>query len=57
MKNNAVFSEREKSRTNVANEVDRRKAVKNTAEDMNECVYELHAEINDAKMAVKASGR
>ena len=28
-----------------------------TAEDMNEWVDELHADINDAKMAVEASGR
>ena len=32
-------------------------AWEHTVEDMNEWVDELHAEINDAKMAVKASGR
>ena len=44
-------------RTNMANEVVRQKAVEQTVEDMNEWVNELHAEINDAKIAVKASGR
>ena len=38
----------------MANEVMRRKAVENNVEYMNEWVDELHAEINDAKMAVKA---
>ena len=34
-----------------------RKAAEQTVEDMNEWVDELHAEINDQKMVVKASGR
>ena len=33
------------------------KAVQQTIEDINEWVDELHAEINDAKMVVKAQGR
>ena len=57
MEKNDIFSEREKRRTNVANDVVRRKAVYQTVEDMNEWVDELHADINDAKMAVKALGR
>ena len=57
LKNNAIFSEREKRRTNVDNAVLRRKAVDQTVEEMNEWVDELHAEINNTKMAVKASGR
>ena len=56
-KNNAIFSEREKRRTNVSNEVLRRKYVEKSVEDMNEWVDELHVEIDDAKMAVQASGR
>ena len=56
-KNNAIFSELEKRHTNVSNEVLRRKAVEQTAEVMNEWVDELHADIKNAKMAVKASGR
>ena len=43
--------------TNLENEVVRRKAVEKTVEDMNEWVNELHADINDARMAVKASDR
>ena len=39
------------------NEAVRRKTVEKTVEDMNEWVDELRAEINDAKMAVKALGR
>ena len=56
-KNNAIFAEREKRRTNVENEVVRRKSVEKTVEYMNEWVNELHADINDARMAVKASDR
>ena len=41
----------------MANDVVRRKAVYQTVEDMNEWVDELHAEINDTKMAVKVLGR
>ena len=41
----------------MANEVVRRKAVEKTVEDMNEWVNELHADINDARMAVKALDR
>ena len=41
----------------MSNEVVRQKAVDKTVEDMNEWVDELHTEINDAKMAVKLSGR
>ena len=57
MEKNDIFSEREKRRTNVANDVVRRKAVEQTVEYMHEWVDELHAEINDAKMEVKALGR
>ena len=56
-KNNAIFAEREKRRTNVENEVVRRKSVEKTVEDMNEWLDELHVDINDAEMAVKASVR
>ena len=41
----------------MANEVVRRKAVEQTVEDINEWVDELYSEINNAKIAVKASGR
>ena len=39
------------------NEVLRWKAVEQTVEDMHKWLDELQVEINDAKMAVKASGR
>ena len=51
------FMIRIKRGTNVANEFVRRKAAEQTLEDMNEWVDELHSDINDVKMAVKASGR
>ena len=41
----------------MVNEVVRRKAIEQAVEDINEWVDELHAKINDAKMAVKALGR
>ena len=41
----------------MANVVVRRKAMEQTVEDMNEWVDELYADTNDAKMAVKVSGR
>ena len=41
----------------MTNEVVMRKAVDHTVEDMNEWVDELHVDINDAKMALKASVR
>ena len=41
----------------MANEVVRQKAVEQTVEDMDEWVDELHEEISDAKMAVKALDR
>ena len=48
------FYEREKICTNVANKIVRRKVVEQTLKDMNEWVDELHTDINDTKMAVKA---
>ena len=41
----------------MANEFVRQKDAEQTIEDMHEWMDELHAEINDAKMAVKASVR
>ena len=41
----------------MANEVVRREAVEQTVEDMNEWVDELHTEIKDEEMALKASSR
>ena len=47
----------DKRRTNVTNEVVRRKAVEQAVEELSKWVDELHTDINNAKMAVKLSDR
>ena len=57
MEKNAIFADQEIRRTNVPNVVVRWKAVEQNVEDTHEWLDELHADINDMKMAVKALGR
>ena len=49
----ALLAEKKKRRASVVKLEDERKAVYKTVDEFHDCIYELHAELSDAKLSEK----